>query len=211
MPGQRRSAGNRARGSRLPRLAGLGVVLALAAAAVTAYVVAFHPTAPHHTAPLPTRVISYQTVGLVTTGAQPGTAPNQLLQLQYQNGTLDFIPVAQAQQSTGSPQWTADLMGGATYIFIYLPTGRCLSATASGNKPKLALRHCDLSSAQRWRRTEAPVLNQAHDFYQYANLGDGDCLTQADRVSGLTFAAGLSACSAKKPAGQLLAFWWSTL
>jgi hypothetical protein len=211
MPGQRRSAGKRARGSWLPRLAGLGVVLAVAAGAATAYVLAFHPAAPHRTAALPTRVISYQTVGLVTTGAQPGTTANQLLQLEYQNGALDFTPVAQAQQSTGSPQWTADLMGGATYIFIYLPTGQCLSATGSGGKPKLALRHCDLSGAQRWRRTQAAVLNQAHDFYQYANLGDGDCLTQADRLSGLTFAASLSSCSAQKPAGQLLAFWWSTL
>jgi hypothetical protein len=211
MPGQRRSAGKRARGSWLPRLAGLGVVLALAAAAVTAYVVAFHPASPHHAPPLPTRVISYQTVGLVTADMQPGTSTSQLLQLQYQDGILDFSRVAPAQESTGSPQWTADLMGGATYIFIYLPTGQCLSATGAASKPKLALRHCNLSGAQRWRRTRAAVLNQAHDYYQYANVGDGDCLTQAGELSGQTFAAGLSACSPQQPAGQLLAFWWSTL
>jgi hypothetical protein len=210
MPGQRRSAGKRARGSWLPRLAGLGVVIALAAGAVTAYVVAFHPAGPRHAPPLPTRVINYQTVGLVTAGTQPGTSTSQLLQLQYQNGVLDFSPVAQAQQSTGSPQWTADLMGGATYIFIYLPTGQCLTATGSASKPELALRHCDLSGTQRWRRTHAAVLSQAHDFYQYANLGDGDCLTQASALSGQTFAAGLSACSAQQPVGQLIAFWWST-
>jgi len=186
-------------------------VVALAAGAVTAYVVAFHPATPHRPPPLPARVISYQTVGLVTTDTQPGSASGQLLQLRAQDGALAFSPVAQAQQSTGAPQWTADLMGGATYIFIYLPTGQCLSATGTGNKPRLALRHCDLSDAQRWRRAQAAVLNQGHDYYQYANLRDGDCLTRTGQLSGQTFGAGLGACAAQQRADQLVAFWWSTL
>lgn len=211
MPGQRRSAGNRARGPWLPRLTGLVAGILLAAAAVTAYVVASHPAAPRRTPPLPTRVVSYQTVGLVTPATQPGATSSQLLQLRSEDGALEFTQVAQAQQTEGSPQWTADLMGGATYIFIYLPTGQCLGAVGSRSQPKLALRHCNLGGAQRWRRTRAAVMTDGHAFYQYANLGDGDCLTQTGELPGPTYGASLSACAAQQPADQLLAFWWSTL
>ncbi len=43
MPGQRRTAGPRARGSRLPRLAGFGVAVLVAGGLVTGYLLAFHP------------------------------------------------------------------------------------------------------------------------------------------------------------------------
>jgi hypothetical protein len=211
MPGQRRSAGPRARGSWLPRLAGLGVVVVVAAGAVTAYVVAFHPAVTHHAPPLPTRVVSYQTVGLVVADTQPGSPSDQLLQLTGQHGSLAFSQVAAAQQAEGSPQWTADLMAGNTYIFIYLPTGQCLSATGKASQPKLALRHCNLGDAQRWRRTHAAVLTQNHDFYQYANLGDGSCLTQTGVLPGAVFGASLSACSSPQAADQLFAFLWSSV
>ncbi|HSR87161.1 MAG TPA: hypothetical protein VLM11_23515 [Streptosporangiaceae bacterium] len=211
MPGQRRSAGKRARGSWLPRLAGLAVVIVLAAAAVTAYLIAFRPTAAHGPPPLPTRVVKYQTVGLVIAEKQPGTNITQLLQLRNQGGGVAFSPVAQAQQTQGSPDWTADLMAGSTYIFIYLPTGQCLSATGSASQPKLALRHCNLSGAQRWRRSGSAVLSDAHEFYQYANVSDGECLTRTDAQSGQIFGAGLSACSQQQPIEQLLAFWWSAV
>ena len=211
MPGQRRSAGKRARGPWLPRLTGLVAGILLAAAAVIAYVVAFHPATPHRTPPLPSRVVSFQTVGLVTAATQPGATSSQLLELHAEDGALHFSPVAQAQQTEGSPQWTADLMGGATYIFIYLPTGQCLSAAGSAGRPKLGLQHCNLSSDQRWRRARAAVMTEGHAFFQYANLGDGDCLTQTGELPGPTFGASLSACATRQPADQLLAFWWSTL
>jgi hypothetical protein len=211
MPGQRRSAGKRARGSWLPRLAGLVLVIIVAAAAVTAYLVAFRPAASHGPPPLPTRVLSYQTVGLVIAEKQPGASSSQLLQLRNEGGGVAFSPVAQALQTQGSPNWTADLMSGSTYIFIYLPTGQCLSAIGSAGKPVLALRHCNLSGAQRWRRTGAAVLSEAHDFYQYANVSDGACLTRTGAQSGQGFVAGLSACSQQQPPEQLLAFWWSAV
>jgi hypothetical protein len=210
MPGQRQSAGSRASGSWLPRLTGLAVVVLLAAAAVTAYLVAFHPAGKRRTPPLPTRVVSYQTVGLVVANTQSGTT-DQLLQLMGEHGAVRFSPVAQAQQAEGSPEWTADLMAGGTYIFIYLPTGQCLSAVGSAREPKLALRHCDLGGTQRWRRTQTAVLVQAHDFYQYANLGDGSCVTQAGALPEQIFGASLSACSSPQAADQLVAFWWSSV
>jgi hypothetical protein len=178
---------------------------------VTGYVIAFHPAAAHHAAPLPTRVASYQTVGLVVADTQPGSSGAQLLQLVGRGGTPEFRTLGQTQQTEGSPQWTADLMTGGTYIFIYLPSGQCLAAAGTTSEPKLALQHCDLGPDQRWRRTQAPVLSQAHDFYQYANLHDGECLTQTGQLPGQIFGASLTACSASQSPDQLIAFWWSSV
>jgi hypothetical protein len=211
MPGQRRTAGSRARGSRLPRLAGLGVAVIVAVGLVTGYLLAFHPAIAHHAPPLPTRVVSYQTVGLVVADTQPGSSADQLLQLLGSRGTPQFSPLAQTQLAEGSPQWTADLMAGGSYIFIYLPTGQCLSATGKTSQPKLALRHCDLDESQRWHRTLPAVLTQAHDFYEYANLGDGSCLTQTGVLPGQIYSASLTECLGSQPADQLIAFWWSSV
>lgn len=211
MPGQRHSAGPRSRGSWLARLAGISVVILLAAGGVAAYLVELHPAAPRVARSLPTRVLSFQTVGLIAQNAQRASSEGQLLQLLGAQENLQFSPVAQAQEQAGSPQWTADLMAGNSYIFIFLPTGDCLAATGSGGRPKLALRHCDLKSAQRWRRTSASVVSQGHDFYQYANLSDGACLTQTGEQSGQAYGAALAACSPSAPADQLIAFWWSSV
>ncbi len=211
MPGQRRTAGQRARDSRLPRLAGFGVAVLVAGGLVTAYLLAFHPAIAHHAAPLPTKVVSYQSVGLVVADTQPGSPADQLLQLLSPHGTPQFSALAQTQLAEGSPQWTADLMAGGSYIFIYLPTGQCLSEIGQVSQPKLALQHCDLSARQRWRRMQPAVPAQAHDFYQYANLDDGSCLTQRGVLPGQIYSASLAECSASHPADQLIAFWWSSV
>ncbi len=214
MPGQRRTAAPRARGSWLPRLAGFCVAVIIAAALVTGYLLAFHPAAPHHAPPLPTRVVSYQTVGLVVADTEPGSPAGQLLQLVGLHRTPEFSLLAQTQLAEGSPEWTADLMAGGSYIFIYLPSGECLSAAGAGGaagQPRLALQHCNLDAGQRWRRIQPAVLAQAHDFYQYANLGDGSCLTQTGVLPGQIFGASLTGCSASQPPDQLIAFWWSSV
>jgi hypothetical protein len=192
-------------------MAGVGVVVLLAAGGVAAYLVDLHPAAARPAASLPNRVMSYQTVGLIAQGAQPASSGGQLLQLLGPQGTLQFSPVAPAQEQVGSPQWTADLMAGNSYIFIFLPTGHCLAATGAGDKPRLSLEHCDLQAAQRWRRTNAAVLSQGHDFYQYANLGDADCLTQTGEQSAQVFGAALATCSQSGTVDQLIAFWWSSV
>lgn len=211
MPAQRHSAGPRSRGSWLARLAGISVVVLLAAGGVAAYLVKMHPAAVRPPATLPTRVLSFQTVGLITQNAQQAATAGQLLQLLGPQGTVQFTPVAPAQVQAGSPQWTADLMAGNTYIFIFLPTGDCLAATGPASHPKLALRHCDLTAAQRWRRVREAVVSQGHDFYQYANLRSGACLTQASAQSGQAYGAALEACAPSAPASQLIAFWWSSV
>lgn len=211
MPGQRRTAGPRTRGSWLPRLAGIGVIVVLAAGGIAGYLVTLHPAASHHAAPLPTKVQSYQTVGLIAQDEQPGSPAGQLLQLLGPGGTPGFSRLGQTQEAEGSPQWTADLMAGGSYIFIFLPTGDCLSATGPATRPKLALQHCNLTAAQRWRRKPGAVLAQGHDFYQYADLGDGSCLTQTGVLPRQIFGADLAACSASEPPDQLIAFWWSSV
>ena len=189
----------------------MSVVLLLAAGGVAAYLVELHPAAAQRAAALPNRVVSYQTVGLIAQGAGQPSSASGLLQLLGPQGVLQFSPVGRAQQQVGSPQWTADLMAGNSYIFIFLPTGDCLAATGSDSSPRLTLEHCDLKATQRWRRTGSAVVSQGHDFYQYANLGDGDCLTQTGEQSGQVFGAALAACSPSAAPGQLIAFWWSSV
>lgn len=209
MPSQRRPAGSRARGSWLPRLAGIGVIVVLAAGAVTGYLVVVHPGTARPVPPLSSKVVAYQTVGLVAQDAQPGSA-GQLLQLLGPASDPKFGRISTAELGGGSGQWTADLMVGNNYIFIYLATGECLSAVGPSSHPRVALRHCDLRASQRWRRVNPAVLAQGHDFYQYANLGDGSCLSEAGGLPGSVWSASLSACSSSAPADQLIAFWWAT-
>jgi len=182
----------------------------IAAGAVVAYLVALHP-ARHAAPPLPTKVLSFQTVGLIAQAAQPGSSSGQLLQLVGPGGTPQFSPLARAQEQAGSPQWTADLMAGNSYIFIYLPTGHCLAATGPASQPKLTLEHCDLAAQQRWRRTRPAVQIQGHDFYQYTNLANASCLTETGELSGPVYGAGLQSCAAVPPADQLIGFWWASL
>jgi hypothetical protein len=207
MPGQRRSGGPRTRDSWLPRFAGLGVVVVLAAAGVTGYLVAFHPGSPHHASPLPTRVVNYQTVGLIIEPAQPAGSAGQLLQLLGTSGGAQFTPLTSAEAQQGSPQWTADQMAGGSYIFIYLKTGQCLAAAGR----RVALQHCDLQAQQRWQRRSVASLSQGHAFYEYANLADRSCLTLAGPQPGQVYGAALAACRSTNAASQLVAFWWSSV
>jgi hypothetical protein len=211
MPGQRRTVGSRSRRSWLPVLAGIGVIVVLAGVGAAVYVVKFHPATPQHPPPLPTRVASYQTVGLVAEPAQPGSTPGLLVQLLSPQGTPMFTQVGAAQQLTGQPQWTADLMAGGTYIFIYLPTGQCLASAGADSRARLVLRHCVLSTRQqRWRRLSTPVLQGVHQFYQFASAANGECITQLSASGTGPGGAGLASCDPSRPASELLAFWWTS-
>jgi hypothetical protein len=208
MPGQRHTARPRTRGSWLPRLAGLGVIVVLAAGGVAAYVAGFHPAASKRPAPLPTRVASTLTVGLMAEPPSAGgsAALEQLLSPQQRPA---FSPVGINQQQQGQPEWIADVMTGGGYIFIYLPTSQCLASGGPRARPRLTAERCDLSPAQRWRRLGAGVLVDGHDFYQFADMSSGKCITQGSGSAAQGLPAGLSACDPARPASQLLAFWWS--
>jgi hypothetical protein len=211
MPGRRRSTGQRAPGSRLARLTGISVAVLVAAGAVAAYLVAMHP-GRRQQPPLPAKVVSEQQVGLIARVAQPGSSPGQMVQLvDGPSGAPQFSPLGQAQQQAGSGRWTADLMAGDSYIFIYIPTGHCLTSGGPADQPRLTLEHCDLTAQQRWRRTKAPVQFQGHVFYQYENLGDNSCLTETDELPGPVYDAGLEACQAGSPASQLIGFFFESV
>jgi hypothetical protein len=209
MPGQRRTARPRTRGSRLPTLAGLGAIVVLASAGAAAYVLAFHPAKPRHVDVLPSKVVNFQSVGLVGEPAQSGGGSPKLVQLLGSQNGPTFSPVQQSAQVNGLPEWTADLMQGGTYIFIYLPTGQCLTSTGPASRTVLQVQRCDLRLQQRWRRLGNPVVQGGHDFYQFANAASGKCLAQVSVSASQPGGAGLAACDPARPVSQLLAFWWT--
>jgi hypothetical protein len=210
MPRQSHMAGGR-RASWRPRLAGLAIVLLLAAGGVAAYLVELHPAAARTSPPLPTGVRSSQAVGLVIEDSEPGTAHGQLLQLVGRGAEPAFISLSRAEAAQGSADWTADLMAGNAYIFIFLPTERCLTAVGPASDARLTLSHCDLAATQRWKRMTTVAKNDGHDFYQYASLANGACLTQNGVTAGQIFHATMATCSAAKPPDQLVAFWWQSV
>lgn len=210
MARQRHSPGAR-RESWLPRLAGIGIVLLLAAGGMAGYLVAVHPAAARTTPPLSRKVMSHQTVGLIVQNSQPGSPPGQLLQLSGRHRSPEFLTVSPAEVTDGAPDWTADLMAGNSFIFIFVPSGECLTAVGPAIEATLAMRHCDLAAAQRWRRTTAAIKVDGHDFYQYASLANGSCLTQNGVIPGPVYGAALMPCSAARPKDQLVAFFWSSV
>jgi hypothetical protein len=208
MPGERRSS-PRTRGSWLPRLAGLGAIVIIAGGGTLAYLLEFHPVTPRHVAALPTRVVSYQTVGLIAQAANAASGNSPLLQLLSPRGEPAFTPVATAEEVNGMPEWTADLMAGGTYIFIYLPTGQCLASAGPARTPQLTVQRCDLGLGQRWRRLTTGVLEGNHYFYQFASAASGKCIADAGGPATQPGGASLATCDPAQPAWQLLAFWWT--
>ena len=174
-----------------------------------AYLLEFHPATPRHVTALPTRVLSFQTVGLIAEPASAASASSQIVQLLSPQDVLTFTPVGQSEVINGHPEWTADLMAGGTYIFIYLPTGQCLASTGPASKATLTVQRCDLQLAQRWRRLGSGVRQGNHLFYEFASTASGKCITQAGAAAGQPGAAGLVPCDPALPASQLLAFWWT--
>jgi hypothetical protein len=203
MPGQRRPGG-RSRESWTPRIVGLTAIVLIAGAGAATYVLKFRPS-DHHPVPLPTALVSNQTVGIV---AKSGSSSASLVQMLGTGGAPVFTPLSlAAANAQGSGQWTADLMAGSAYIFIYLPDGNCLGAAGQARP---VMQHCDLAAAQRWRRVGSLLKQDGHFFYQYANVADGKCLSEASTLAGTQDAASLATCQRGQPPSQMIAFWWST-
>jgi hypothetical protein len=210
MPGQRRTQGPRARASRLSRLAGFGAIVLVAAGGAVAYVAMFHPATVHAVRPLPIKVVSNETVGLVTEAAGPGSSSGQLLQLLDVHVAPAFVPVPPSSAAYGHPEWQADQMAGGTVIFIYVPSGECLASSGSASHPSLLIQHCQLNlQLQRWLRVNGTVQLSGHDYNQYANAGNGRCISQAGSVSAQGDQASLEPCDPSRPISQLIALWWS--
>lgn len=152
---------HRSRGSWTPRLAGVAVVVVLAGGILGVLLgtaPASHPVSHKHRHPhLSVKVVSVQAVGVIDFGPDDNGRPWQnnhhdhpmmLLQKGKQNGkSVDFVRIPARELVSGTPEWTANQMSDGSEIFVYVPTGQCLSAAG---KTGLKLTHCDLGLAQRW-------------------------------------------------------------
>ena len=194
MPGKR-NARSRVRGSWAARLIGIGLAILLAGIGATLYLIYGNQASPAAT--LPTRVLGTQAIGLVNPGPPPqagaSAAPQAFL---ASRSDLSFVPA-------GPPaaDWTADQLAGGTYIFIYLPNGRCL---ASSRASAVTLARCDLGAAgQRWVRQRLASQGGV-DYWQLRNLSNGRCLTAAAQPGRST--ARLERCQASPGWIQLVAF-----
>src|SRR5579875_3298605 len=154
-----RSPGGASRGSWIPRLAGIGVVVLLACAGTAVYL-AHARTArgsgtrshPSTTPSVQARVLSTQPAGIADPGppGRGGTAAAPELLLASGTG-LRFSPASQTRPPPGFPEWTVDQMQDGGYTIIYISTGQCLAAPA-GAADGVVLERCDLGSRQRWLR-----------------------------------------------------------
>jgi hypothetical protein len=209
MPGPLSARPHRTEGSWVPRLVGVGVIVVLAAGGLTAYLAtATHATPPHrhHHAVLSSKVLKVQTVGIIDFGPDNDRDPfandadDHPLMLRPTRAGMSFVAIPASVLASGVPVWTADQMAGGSQIFIYTPTGQCLTAHHGG----LRLAHCDLSLSQRWRPLdEAISLGQA--FAKYASAQTGRCLTAPAKDPGLATLAG---CGPRLKT-QEIAFWWN--
>jgi hypothetical protein len=221
MPDPLRTRPRRAKGSLLPRLTGVALVVVVAGgAAALAYSRNAHHTAPPHLvskarnpAPrsgsgLSTHVASQQTVGLVAFGPYDdkdqamNDRDDHPLELVPTGTSVGFAPIPPADLSAGTPQWTVDQMDDGTDVFIYLPSGRCLSARHGG--PGLVLAKCAVSLSQRWRPV-SQAKAAGSTISGFRNAQTGGCIT-APRRPGPAF---LSACGPAHTKPQEIAFWWS--
>lgn len=224
MPAQYATRPHRTKGSWTPRLAGIGGVVVLVGGVLAVYLGTAHGQAPavsahHHLPPLTSKVASVQTVGLVDFGVYGDKDGNSwqndgddhpMMLLLTKGSTISFVRIPQPEIASGTPEWTADQLTDGTDIFIYVPTGQCLTAASGG---KLSLAHCDLASDQRWRQLNSEVL-LTEPIAQYANVSTGRCLT-APRAPATVLApapALLTVCAgvhSKRFKVQEIAFWWS--
>jgi hypothetical protein len=186
MPGQRGISAGRSRGSWAIRIAGIALVV-LAAAIVASVLVFNKGTAgarAHPAAPLPTNVVSPPlTVALVNPGPPPQRNSRPGSEMLQESATgLAFAATGGAGQAS-SQDWTADQMGGGTYIFIYVPDGRCLTAMASPGAPGAAgaagaaLARCNLGLSQRWRHQYLGIDATGQGAWQLSSAADRLCLT----------------------------------
>ena len=188
MPGQRGISARRSRGSWAVRIA--GIALAVFAAATVASVLVLTQGAarakkhPHAPPPPPRNVVSVLTVALVNPGPLPRPDSRPVPEMLQESATgLAFTATGGAGQASGQ-EWTADQMGGGTYIFIYVPDGRCLTAPASLSATTATLARCNLGLGQRWRHQFFGTDAAGRDAWQLRSAVDGLCLTAVTPALG---------------------------
>lgn len=201
-------------------MAGVGVVVLLAAGGLAYYLASQHPAVPRHHhhqhVSLSATVVGQHTVGVIDFGPDDDGDPfrhdpdDHPLMLQPTTAGVYFVTISAAEMKAGTPLWTANDMSDGSVIFVYSPTGQCL--TASGTRVRLA--HCNLRLGQRWQPMNATTtLGQA--IAAYANKRTGTCLTAPPARRGEDKPANpgpatLTACGPVRDRTQEIAFWWGS-
>ncbi|HXP21738.1 MAG TPA: hypothetical protein VN840_19010 [Streptosporangiaceae bacterium] len=188
-------------------MTGMGVVVLLAGGGLAVYLGSQHAARPDHdVAALSLKVLKVQTIGLIDYGPDDDgdqsnhDADDHPLMLRLTGAGLAFVPIPKSELIAGVPLWTADQMADGSEIFIYIPTGRCLTA-ARGTS--LGLAHCDLGLSQRWRPVHLSTV-AGQPIAQFATAA-GNCLAAGAHAGP----ARLAPCGPARTKPQEIAFWWS--
>ena len=83
-----------------------------------------------------------QTIGVIDFGPVdngdpgPGNSSARALMLLPKDREIDFVTIPQAVLVSGQAVWTANQMSDNSEIFIYVPTGKCLSRHGQRRAPR---------------------------------------------------------------------------
>jgi hypothetical protein len=197
------------RGSLALRVGGTALVI-VAAGAVTSVLLLAHSgvqARKDNTARLSTKVISALTVGLYNPGpAAPQNSRPLRQMLDNQSGLLTFIVTRDAATQHSLERWTADKMSDGSYIYIFVPSGQCLTASAH-NLAAIFLAKCNLGVTQRWQHVNLGFLDNGLYYWELRSQLNGRCLANPGTPlnnNAAQHAARLEPCDKNRPARQLI-------
>jgi hypothetical protein len=197
------------RGSWGLRVGGTALVIVAAAAVTSALLLAHSGVQARKdaTPKLSRKVTSALTVGLYNPGPATAQHPRPLRQmLDSQAGLLIFTAALDPATQHALERWTADKMSDDSYIYIFVPNGQCLTASAH-NLAAVFLAKCDLGATQRWRRVNLGFLDNGLYYWELRSQLNGRCLANSGgplNGTSTEHAARLEPCDRSRPAGQLI-------
>ena len=197
------------RGSWALRVGGTALVIVAAAAVTSALLLAHSGVQARKDAAtkLSRKVTSALTVGLYNPGPPPSPGQRPLRQmLDAQSGLLTFTAARDAGTQHSLERWTADKMSDDSYIYIFVPSGQCLTASAH-NLAAVFLAKCDLGVTQRWHRVQLGFLSTGLYYWELRSQLNGRCLANSGgplNGTSTQHAARLEPCDKSRPAGQLI-------
>ena len=197
------------RGSWALRVGGTALVI-VAAAAGTSVVLLAHSgvqARKDSVTKLSRKVTSALTVGLYNPGpAIPHHSRPARQMLDSRAGLLTFTLALDPGTQHELARWTADKMSDDSYIYIFVPSGLCLTASAH-NLAAVFLAKCDLGVTQRWRRVNLGFLDNGLYYWELRSQLNGRCLANSGgplNGTSTEHAARLEPCDRSRPAGQLI-------
>jgi hypothetical protein len=186
------------------------VLVIVTAAAVTSALLLAHSgvqARKNATARLSTKVTSALTIGLYNPGPATAQHPRPVRQmLDSQSGLLIFRAALDAGTLHTLERWTADKMSDGSYIYIFVPSGQCLTASAH-NLAAIFLAKCNLGVTQRWQHVNLGFLDNGLYYWELRSQLNGRCLANPGTPlnnNAAQHAARLEPCDKNRPARQLI-------